>query len=61
MIQVNHRSGENPLEFLTRNGFRVLCYRGLRIARRYNKRGRCVMDVSAGSMRSLAILVGWYP
>lgn len=66
LIPVTNKSGEKPLDFLTRNGFTVICYPDLRIARKYEKSadgkpGKCTEDWSAYTMRQLAVAIGWYP
>lgn len=58
---ITRRLGEQPLDFLTRNGFELQVYPGLVIGRTYNRAGRCVEDWNGDSMRDLAKKLGWRP
>ena len=59
---VTHKAGESPLNFILRHGFTLLCYEGLRIARRFDKKtGACLEEWHAETAYKLAKVIGWYP
>jgi hypothetical protein len=54
-----HRSGEPPLEWLTRHGWTVTVYPGLLRANRGE--GPYYRLVDGPTARELALSLGWYP